>query len=51
MQVKQKCKQIIDKKKQLPEDVSSYIFVGKHSHEASLNRFLEFIEFLILGSE
>lgn len=40
-----------EKKKALPEDVSNFIFTGKHTHEATLNCLLGFLEYLILSSE
>jgi hypothetical protein len=39
-----------EKKKALPEDVSNFIFVGKHTHDATLNNLLNFLEFLIIYS-
>jgi hypothetical protein len=39
-----------EKKKSLPEDVNSFIFVGKHAHENTLNQLLNFLEYIILSS-
>lgn len=47
--VKDKVKQILEKKKQLPEDVGNFIFIGKHNHDTTQYKLLEFLEFLIIN--
>jgi hypothetical protein len=39
-----------EKKKTLPDDITEYIFIGKHPHETTLTKMLDFLEFLIVGS-
>ena len=39
-----------DKKRPIPEDVSGFTFIGKRTHETTLNHLLEFLEFLIIHS-
>lgn len=46
--VKDKLK-TVDKKK-LNEDFSNTIFVGRHSHQVTINKTLDFLEFLIIQS-
>jgi hypothetical protein len=41
---------LTEKKRQIPEDIADFIFVGKNGHEASLNGMLDFLEFIIIGS-
>ena len=48
--VREKVRSLSERKK-LPEDVSNFTFVGKHSHDATLNQMLGFLEFIILNSE
>jgi len=48
--VKEKLKQLTEKKKQLPEDVTEYVFVGKHEHEVSLSKMLDFLEYVVTVS-
>lgn len=49
-QVKEKIKVFAQQKKNLPEDVSGVVFIGKHNHEQTLNSMLSFLEFLIIQS-
>jgi len=49
--VKERVRSLSERKKPLPEDVTNYVFVGKHAHDATLNQLLGFLEFLILSSE
>lgn len=48
--VREKVRSLTERKK-LPEDVTNFTFVGKHSHDATLNQLLGFLEFIILSSE
>lgn len=48
--VKEKLKQLTEKKKQLPEDVTECVFVGKHEHEVSLGKMLDFLEYVVTVS-
>ncbi|CDW78729.1 UNKNOWN [Stylonychia lemnae] len=50
LQVKEKLKTLQASKKILPEDISTYIFVGKHAHDNILNQLLKFLESLIIES-
>lgn len=49
--VKERVRTFIERKKTLPDDVSTFLFVGKHTHEVTLNLILGFLEFLVLYSE
>jgi hypothetical protein len=48
--VKEKVRQMAEKKRTLPDDVANFVFVGKHPHEQTLNHLLEFLEFLIVNT-
>lgn len=48
--VKEKTRQMTEKKRAIPDDVSNYIFLGKNAHDAHLNSLFEFLEFIILRS-
>lgn len=48
--VKEKTRQMTEKKRTIPDDVSNYIFLGKNAHDAHLNSLFEFLEFIILRS-
>ena len=37
-----------EKNRQVPDDVSNFVFNGKHAHEPTLNNLLQFLEFLII---
>lgn len=50
MQVKDKVKTLSNAKKQLPEDVSNFVFIGKNPHDIVLNKLLNFLEFIIVES-
>jgi hypothetical protein len=47
--VKEKSRALTEKKK-TPEDISNFVYVGKHTHEATLNELFNFLEFVILFS-
>jgi len=48
--VREKVRSLTERKK-LPDDVSNFTFVGKHSHDATLSQLLGFLEFIILSSD
>jgi hypothetical protein len=49
--VRERARSLTERKKAIPDDVSKQTFVGKHSHDETLNYLLDFLEFLILNSE
>ena len=49
--VKEKFRALGERNKALPDDVSNYTFVGKHSHQDTLDHLLGFLEFLIISSD
>ena len=49
--VKERSRSLIEKNKTIPDDVSSFIFVGKHTHKETLEAILGFLEFIVLSSD
>ncbi len=49
--VKERSRALIEKNKTIPDDVSTYIFVGKHTHKETLEAILGFLEFIVLSSD
>jgi len=49
--VKERSRALIEKNKSIPDDVSTYIFVGKHTHKETLEATLGFLEFIVLSSD
>jgi hypothetical protein len=49
--VKERARALIEKNKTIPDDVSNYIFVGKHTHKETLEAILGFLEFIVLSSD
>ena len=50
--VREKARALSEKNKTLlPDDVSNYVFVGKHTHQDTLEHMLGFLEFLIINSD
>lgn len=48
--VKEKTRQMAEKKRTIPDDVSNFIFLGKNAHDAHLNSLFDFLEFIVLRS-
>ena len=48
--VREKTKTLNEKQK-LSEDVSKLVFLGRHTHENTIQKFLDFLEFLIIGAQ
>jgi|LauGreDrversion4_2_1035121.scaffolds.fasta_scaffold54103_1 hypothetical protein len=49
---REKARALSEKNKtQLPDDVSNFTFVGKHTHQDTLDHMLGFLEFLIINSD
>ncbi len=49
--VKERARALIEKNKTIPDDVSGFIFLGKHTHKETLEAILGFLEFIILSSD
>ena len=49
--VKERSRALIEKNKTIPDDASTYIFVGKHTHKETLEVTLGFLEFIVLSSD
>lgn len=49
--MREKTRALSEKNKTLPDDVSNFVFVGKHTHQDTLDQLLGFLEFLIINSE
>ena len=49
--MREKARALSEKNKALPDDVSTYVFVGKHNHQDTLDHLLGFLEFLIINSD
>jgi hypothetical protein len=49
--VKERSRALIEKNKTIPDDVSTYVFVGKHTHKETLEAILGFLEFIVLSSD
>ena len=45
--VKQKCKQLYQAGNTLPDKIEEQVFVGRYSHEQTIQSMLDMIEFLI----
>jgi len=50
-QVKEALKQLVRKNKAAPENVESYVFAGRTEHQLTLEKLLELLEFVVLGSD
>jgi hypothetical protein len=50
-EVREKARALSERNKALPEDVTSFCFIGKHNHQDTLDHLLGFLEFLIITSE
>lgn len=48
--VREKSRQMAEKKRSIPDDVTNYIFLGKNAHDAHLNSLFSFLEFIVLRS-
>jgi hypothetical protein len=49
--VTEKAVYLSEKKKALPDDVFTYVFVGKYNHQETLDHLLGFLEFIIISSD
>lgn len=49
--VRERVRSLGERKKALPDDVSNFVFIGKHGHDATLNQLLSFLEYVVLSSE
>jgi hypothetical protein len=50
-QVKEALKQLVRKGKPPPEKIESHVFAGSAEHQPTLEKLLELLEFIVLGSE
>jgi hypothetical protein len=48
--VRERSRYLAEKNKGLPDDISNFVFVGKHTHKDTLENILGFLEFLILNT-
>jgi hypothetical protein len=49
--VRERARSLTERNKTLPDDVSTFTFVGKHNHQDTIDHLLGFLEFLIINSD